>query len=106
MAIPLQATNPAIQQALDAGRLTAPKLQTGPTQGENFAQTLMDVMKDVNNSQQQAGQLQDDFISGRRPVEYHDLMISMEKASSTLQLTMAVRNKMLDAYQEIDRMQV
>jgi flagellar hook-basal body complex protein FliE len=99
-------TNPAIQQALDAGRITVPTPQAGPQKGEDFAHTLMDVMKEVNTSQQQAGQMQDDFISGRRPVEYHDLMISMEKASTTLQLTMAVRNKVLDAYQEIDRMQV
>jgi flagellar hook-basal body complex protein FliE len=30
----------------------------------------------------------------------------MEKANTAMQLTMSVRNKVLDAYQEIDRMQV
>lgn len=33
-------------------------------------------------------------------------MIAMEKASTAMQLTMQVRNKMLEAYQEISRMQV
>jgi len=33
-------------------------------------------------------------------------MISMQKASTAMQLTMAVRNKVLDAYTEIDHMQV
>jgi len=50
--------------------------------------------------------MQSDFISGQRPVEFHDLMITMEKANVGMQLTMAVRNKVLDAYSEIERMQV
>ena len=99
-------TNSVIQQALDAGRISVPKSQAEPQSGENFGSMLMDVMNEVNGSQQKASQMQNDFITGQRPVEYHDLMISMEKASTSLQLTMAVRNKMLEAYQEIDRMQV
>jgi flagellar hook-basal body complex protein FliE len=99
-------TNSVIQQALSAGRIAAPTAQPEPQSGENFGSMLMDVMNQVNDSQQKAGQMQNDFITGQRPVEYHDLMISMEKASTSLQLTMAVRNKVLEAYQEIDRMQV
>ncbi len=99
-------TNPAILSALNTGQIAAPKLQAGTSQGEDFGQMLMDAMKEVNNSQNQSSQLQDDFISGRRPVEYHDLMITMEKANTSMQLATSVRNKLLDAYQEIDRMQV
>src|ERR1700722_2313760 len=98
----LSPTNPVIQQALDAGKIAVQTPQTGQTSGDDFAQKLMDVMKDVNDAQQNASQMQSDFISGQRPVEYHDLMISMEKASTAMQLTMAVRSKVLDAYQEID----
>jgi flagellar hook-basal body complex protein FliE len=99
-------TNSVIQQALSAGRIAVPTSQPETQTGESFASKLMDVMNEVNDSQQKAGQMQNDFITGQRPVEYHDLMISMEKASTSMQLTMAVRNKMLEAYQEIDRMQV
>ncbi|HWD37898.1 MAG TPA: flagellar hook-basal body complex protein FliE [Fimbriimonas sp.] len=103
----LTPTNPAIQQAFGIEPISVPKLSSaGVEKGGDFAQTLMDVVKEVNNAQTNSTQMQDDFISGRRPVEYHDLMISMEKASTSMQLTMAVRNKMLEAYQEIDRMQV
>lgn len=72
----------------------------------DFAQTLMDVLKEVNSSQANAKQVQNDFMTGRQSVDYHDLMIAMERASTTMNLTMAVRNKVLEAYQEISHMQV
>lgn len=73
--------------------------------GDDFASTLMDALKDVNQSQLDAGQLRDNFLAGQ-PVEPHELMIAMEKSSTAMQLTLQVRNKMLEAYQEISRMQV
>jgi flagellar hook-basal body complex protein FliE len=99
-------THPAIQAAFGGSSLAAPKLQAGSTQGGSFAEMLMDAVKEVNNGQNEAGQMQNDFISGQRPVELHDLMITMEKANIGMQLTTAVRNKVLDAYSEIERMQV
>lgn len=99
-------TNPAIQQALQAGRMAVPTPQPADGKGDDFAQKLMDVMKDVNDSQNKAKSVQEDLITGRRPVEVQDVMIAMEKASTSMQLALAVRNKVLDAYQEINRMQV
>lgn len=40
------------------------------------------------------------------PVSAHELMISMEKARMTLQLTVEIRNRLLEAYQEVSRMQI
>lgn len=71
----------------------------------DFAQTLMDVLKEVNQSQQASRDKQNAFMTGQ-PVEFHDLMITMERASIAMQLTLQVRNKLLEAYQEINRMQV
>jgi flagellar hook-basal body complex protein FliE len=73
--------------------------------GDDFANTLMDVLKEVNETQQQSAGMQQAFMAGQ-PVEYHDLMIAMEKASTTLQLTMQVRNQLLSAYQEIDKLSI
>ncbi len=73
--------------------------------GDDFAQTLMDALKDVNQSQLDARELGNSFMAGQ-PVEPHDLMIALEKASTAMQLTLQVRNKMLEAYQEISRMQI
>ncbi len=36
----------------------------------------------------------------------HEVMISMEKADISMRLTVQMRNKVLEAYQEIMRMQV
>jgi flagellar hook-basal body complex protein FliE len=73
--------------------------------GDDFAQMLMDTLKEVNQTQADAQGLQDQFMAGQ-PVEYHDLMIAMEKASTSMQLTLQVRNKVLEAYQEMMRIQV
>lgn len=97
--------NPAIQQLSEqiGSKLGNKTSQAG--EGD-FAHTLMDVLKEVNSSQQNATQVQNDFMTGRQSVDYHDLMIAMERANTTLNLTMSVRNKVLDAFQEIERMQV
>lgn len=83
------------------------KLGGGAVQetGDDFAKQLMDVMREVNSAQNEAVQAKTDFVAGR-PVEIHDVMIAMERASVAMNLTMAVRNKMLEAYQEIMRTQV
>lgn len=73
---------------------------------DNFAQQLMDVLGEVNDSQLKAKQVGNDFLTGRQGVDYHDLMIAMERASTSMNLTIQVRNKLLEAYQEISRMQV
>ncbi len=96
--------NPAIQQALEQGQVGT-ATQSAGKKGD-FAQMLMDVMKEVNDSQSKATEIQNDFMTGRRPVEVHDVMIAMEKASTSMQLTLAVRNKLLEAYQELSRIQV
>jgi flagellar hook-basal body complex protein FliE len=102
-------TNPAIQAALTQGLLTNPQVKApsvGTEQGGDFGQQLMSMLKDVNSSQQEAKTKQEDLLTGRKPTEVQDVMIAMEKASTTMQLTLAVRNKMLDAYQEIEKLQV
>lgn len=73
--------------------------------GGDFAQTLMDVMKEVNASQLHSKQMQTALVTNQ-PVEIHDVMIAMEQASVAMQLTMQVRNKLLEAYQEVSRTQI
>jgi flagellar hook-basal body complex protein FliE len=98
-------SNPAIQQALEQGRVGT-ATQSAGNKGNDFADMLMDVLKEVNESQGNAKEMQTDLMTGRRQVEVHDVMIAMEKASTSMQLTMAVRNKLLEAYQELSRIQI
>lgn len=77
-----------------------------PTPTEDFGQVLMDALNEVNQSQQSSRQVQNEFMAGQPGVEIHDVLIAAERASIGLQLTMQLRNKVLEAYQEISRMQV
>lgn len=91
------------------GNAEIAKLQSSRASGGgdgDFAQQLMDVMKEVNESQLESRNQQEAFLTNQPGADYHDLMIAMERASTAMQLTMQVRNKVLEAYQEISRMQV
>ncbi|MCH8273668.1 MAG: flagellar hook-basal body complex protein FliE [Armatimonadetes bacterium] len=83
----------------------APTAGKSPVGGDDFGRMLTDALKEVNDAQMAARDVQNDLMAGRK-VEYHDLVFAMERASVALQLTMQVRNKLLEAYQEIQRMQV
>jgi len=73
--------------------------------GGDFGNLLMDAIKEVSSIQKDARNKQN-LLMTNRPVDVDDLMVSMEKASVSMQLTMQVRNKLLEAYQEVARMQI
>lgn len=91
-------------QIIDPAQVPVPSLK--PTASDDFGTTLMDALKDVNQSQQESRQAQNALMAGQPGVEIHDVLIAAERASIGMQLTMQVRNKVLEAYQEIARMQV
>ncbi len=71
----------------------------------SFADTLMDVLGDVNRLQFEADQATEEMLTG--DIEsIHQVLIKTEEARLSLQLTGQVVNKVLDAYQEISRMQI
>ncbi len=72
---------------------------------KTFSETLDSFVNDVNELQQDAGTTVDRFITGEIK-DVHDVMIAVEKASVSFELMMEVRNKMIEAYHEMFRMQV
>ncbi|MBV9849614.1 MAG: flagellar hook-basal body complex protein FliE [Armatimonadetes bacterium] len=70
--------------------------------GSSFGDTLQNALSDVNNSQLHAGALAQDFAAGRTS-DVHGVMIASEQATIALQLATQVRNKAVEAYQEIMR---
>lgn len=81
--------------------------QVGGTEsnGKTFGEIFSNALGDVNKLQLDAGKASADLAAGKVQ-DVSDAVIAAEKASISLQLTMAVRNKVIDAYQEIMRMQV
>ncbi|MBM7705981.1 flagellar hook-basal body complex protein FliE [Chryseomicrobium aureum] len=73
--------------------------------GAGFQAFLQQSIQQVDQAQKVSDQMTAGLISGR--VEnVHEVMIAAQKASLSLDLTMQVRNKMVEAYQEVMRMQV
>jgi len=71
----------------------------------SFSNILANAVNEVNNDIKTAEQLSDKVATGEVK-DVHQVMIAMEKANLGLQLTVQVRNKVVEAYQEIMRMQV
>lgn len=80
---------------------------TGPgrSMASGFSETVKKAVSEVNELQTEADQLATKLAAGDA-VEIHQAMIAMQKASTALQFTVQVRNKVIEAYQEIMRMQV
>ena len=85
--------------------LGANKPVTGSTGGASFSDMLQSAMDNVNDLQLQSQQSLNDFAVGKTD-NIQDVMIASEKADIALQFTMQVRNKVLDAYSEIMRIQI
>ena len=69
-----------------------------------FVDTLKELVSDVNSLQKESGELTEKMIKGE-PVDIHDVMIAAEKAKTSFQLLMELRNKGIDLYRETLRMQ-
>lgn len=71
-----------------------------------FADLLKRSMDAVNETQHQAGSLSEAFEAGDPNVDLAEVMIALQKANVSFQAMTQVRNKLVDAYQEIMRMSV
>jgi flagellar hook-basal body complex protein FliE len=104
----LQTLNP-LQGATPSNiDLTAQPSGTQPVNyatGGSFQNVLGDFVNQVNGSQAAANDAISGLMSGKN-VSLHQAMISMEEASVSFQMMVEVRNRLLDSYQEIMRMQV
>lgn len=70
---------------------------------QEFAQAFSNSIKKVNDLQTEKAAMVDSFAAGETG-NVHELMIQMQKAGLAINMTNAVRNKILSAYQEIMRM--
>lgn len=71
----------------------------------SFGDTLKQAINSVNEVQQKSDLMTNKLIAGQ-DVELSDVMITAQKASVTLNTALQIRNKAVEAYQEIMRMSV
>ncbi|MCW5934479.1 MAG: flagellar hook-basal body complex protein FliE [Fimbriimonadia bacterium] len=81
----------------------APVQNTAPE--ADFGAMLSHILSQVNGAGQVAADLQQRYAAGE-PIDEHTLMMAMERASLATQLTLQVRNRVLEAYQEVMRLQI
>ena len=86
-----------LEKSLGAGQ--------APAEGKSFGDVLTDSLKQVNGAQRQA----DDAIAALATggnTTLHDTMLAVQQAELSFKLMMSVRNKLVEAYQEVLRMSV
>ena len=74
-------------------------------QGAGFSDFLSDMVRQVNEKQAAAGQAVEGVLAGEN-VPLHSAMLAIEEASVSFQLMVEVRNKLMESFQELMRMQV
>jgi flagellar hook-basal body complex protein FliE len=82
---------------------TATEAKNKPAGG--FGDLLQKAIAEVNDTQVKADQAVEQLHTGQAK-NIHEVMIALEKADISMRLMVQMRNKVVDAYQEIMRMQV
>ena len=91
---------------LDSVLGTSPNLTDGAQKaGTDFANFLNDALHQVDTLQKNADAASIGIATGQTQ-DLHTAMVALEKANLSLSLTVEVRNKVLDAYNQIMRMQI
>lgn len=79
------------------------KVQKGGT--SSFSEILKDSISKVSELEKEASEQTEKLVKMENQ-DVHNTMISAQKADLTFQMMMQIRNKIIDAYQEIMKIQV
>lgn len=89
----------------DVSEIPSALPSAAPAGSADFSSMLGKFVSEVNTQQLNASQQVNAVQSGQN-VPLHQAVISMEEASVSFQMMVEVRNRLLESYQEIMRMQV
>ncbi|MCL5256741.1 MAG: flagellar hook-basal body complex protein FliE [Chloroflexi bacterium] len=96
-------------QAIGSSKALTIPLQQEQTGGngpvESFGKYLEQAVSNLNSLQNQADTMVNKLATGE-PVELHQVALAVEQSSLAFQLALQVRNKLVEAYQEVMRMQI
>lgn len=88
-----------------AGAVTGTAKKTDGTLFESFLNTAIENVNTTNSYLSDAENEEIKFALGETE-NTHDLTIALQKASTALQYTVAVRDKVIEAYRELMQMQI
>ncbi len=72
---------------------------------DGFGKLFTDLVSRLSTLQTEADRLAQGLAAGE-PVDIHEVMLALEKANLGVQLALQLRNKVIEAYQEVMRLQV
>jgi len=95
--------------AADVGRSTAIQGLAGSeaasgTQGASFSDTLRGALSGVNEAQQKAGALSKAFEMGDPSADLARVMVASQQSQIAFRATVEVRNRLVQAYQDVMNM--
>lgn len=85
-----------------------PTRRPGPQPGEagpSFKDALLEQIRKVNELQTNADQAIDEFATGERD-DIENVMLATQKADVAFRMLLQVRNKVMDAYEEVKQIRV
>ena len=80
--------------------LLNPPLDSSPPSGKSFKDLLFDSIKQVNSMQLEADKAVEQMFTGG-DVNPAEVLTAVQKADLAFRLTMQMRNKLMEVYQEI-----
>jgi flagellar hook-basal body complex protein FliE len=107
MSLPIAATAGAAAPAVrgQAGAAEAgPSLGSRPSDAAGFAESLGRLIEGVEETTREANGAVGNMLN--KTGEVHDAMIALHHAETALQFTVQIRNKLVQAYQEVMRMPI
>jgi flagellar hook-basal body complex protein FliE len=96
---------PAAPISLTAAEKLVPEGPGASQVTKQFSQFLADALDKVNEQQQISNRWNEQFAAGLTS-DVHQVLIASEKAALALELTVQIRNKVIESYQEIMRTQL
>ncbi|AFJ03480.1 Flagellar hook-basal body complex protein FliE [Methylophaga frappieri] len=93
-------------QAQASPEQVRPQQDSAPSERLDFGDVMKQAVNQVNSLQQSSSALKTGFEMGDPGIELSDVMIASEKAGVAFEATVQVRNKLIEAYQEVMRMSI
>lgn len=79
---------------------------TAPAQGGGFQQALSNAIDGVSRTQRTAGELQQAFELGDPRADLARVMVAMQQSQVAFRATVEVRNRLVQAYQDVMNMPI
>jgi len=92
----------AIEPTRDIQGVNRVKNGQNKNKGGGFEELLIESLKKVNNLTLDANHAVQQLALGNKE-SIHETMIAVEKASVSFQMMMEIRNKIIDAYKELEK---